>query len=253
MHRRTLFLSFFVPGLLLGLKAQAAVDWMQQGAALEKLAKTQEALEAYLAAEKVLATDANLMVRIAIQYSYLMTDATDPGEKARLGKLSLAYAEKAVKLDPNLCDAHLSIAICQGKLLPLMSIKEKITTSRIIKSAADRAVVLDPSNDLAWHILARWHQQLSMISGFKKAIAELVYGTLPKASSEDSVTYFKKAIALNPSRLMHYVELGRTYALMGNSDKASEYLKKGLAMPDREKDDPDTKKRGQAVLDKLSP
>lgn len=251
MHRRTLVLSLFMPGLLPGLKAQSAVDAMQRGAALEKRNKTAEALKAYLEAEKILATDARLMVRIAIQYSYLMTDATDPGEKARLGKLSLAYAEKAVKLDPNLCDAHLSVAICQGKLLPLMGIKEKISTSRIIKSAADRAVILDPDNDLAWHILARWHQQLSIITGFKKAFAELVYGTLPKASSEDSVTYFKRAIALNPSRLMHYIELGRTYAQMGETKKALEILKKGLAMPDREKDDPDTKKRGKETLQKI--
>lgn len=252
MHRRTWFLSLLMSGLLPGLEAQSALDLMERGAAFEKRNQTREALQAYLAAEKVFATDARLMVRIAIQYSYLMTDATDTSEKERLGKLSLAYAEKAVKLDPDLCDAHLSVAICQGKLLPLMGIKEKITTSRIIKTAADRAVVLDPDNDLAWHILARWHQQLSTITGFKKAIAELVYGSLPKASSKDAVTFFEKAIALNPSRLMHYIELGRTYAQVGETDKALKYLKKGLAMPNREKDDPDTKKRGRETLDKLS-
>lgn len=193
------------------------------------------------------------MVSITMQYSFLMTDATDKVEKERLGRLSLSYAQKAVKLNPDLCDAHLCLAVSHGKLLPLMGMKDRIAASRTIKAAADRAVALDPGNDLAWHILARWHQLLANITGFKKAFAELVYGSLPKASSAESVQYFEKAIALNPARLMHYIELGRTYAQMGKNEDAVKYLKKGLAMPDREKDDPDTKKRGRETLEKLCP
>jgi tetratricopeptide (TPR) repeat protein len=253
MHRRTWILSFLLPGFLPGsLHAESVDELIQRGEALEKEDKVQESLDCYLAAEKISPADATIMVLIAMQYSFLMTDSSDLAEKERLGKLSLSYAQKAVKLNPDLCDAQLSIAVSYGKLLPLMSMKDRITTSRTIKSAADRAVVLDPNNDLAWHILARWHQLLSNISGFKRAIAELVYGSLPKASSEDAVKYFEKAIALNPGRLMHYIELGRTYAQMGDISKAQQFIKKGLAMPDREKDDPDTKKRGRETLEKLS-
>lgn len=253
MDRRTLVFSFFLSGLWSRLQAGAFEDLMERGAAFEEQQRLQEALDCYLSAEKFRPSNARLMVSIAMQYSFLMTDATDFKEKERLGNLALSYAEKAVKLDPDLCDAQLAIAVSHGKLLPLMGMKERIARSRIIKAAADRAVELDPCNDLAWHILARWHQLLSPVSGFKKALAELVYGNLPKASSEEAVKYFKKAIALNPSRLMHYVELGRTYAQMGETDKAREYIKKGLTMPDREKDDPDTKKRGRETLEKLSP
>ena len=61
----------------------------------------------------------------------------------------------------------------------------------------------------------------------------------------------KKAIAINPHRLMHYIELGRIYAQMGRKEEARQFINKGLAMPDTEKDDPETKQRGRETLSKL--
>ena len=50
---------------------------------------------------------------------------------------------------------------------------------------------------------------------------------------------------------MHYVELGRTYAQMGKKDDARRFINKGIAMPDVEKDDPETKQHGRETLKKL--
>ena len=61
----------------------------------------------------------------------------------------------------------------------------------------------------------------------------------------------REAIALNPNRLMHYVELGRVYAQMGRKDEARRQIGTGLAMPNAEKDDPETKARGRELLEKL--
>jgi hypothetical protein len=47
---------------------------------------------------------------------------------------------------------------------------------------------------------------------------------------------------------MHYVELGRAYAQMGKTAEARRFIQKGLAMPNLEKDDPETKRRGQETL-----
>ena len=46
-------------------------------------------------------------------------------------------------------------------------------------------------------------------------------------------------------------ELGRTYADMGLKDAAKTYIRKGLAMRDTEKDDPETKEKGRELLKKL--
>ena len=44
---------------------------------------------------------------------------------------------------------------------------------------------------------------------------------------------------------MHYIELGRVYAQMGRPDDARRLITKGLAMKETEKDDPETKRRGE--------
>jgi tetratricopeptide (TPR) repeat protein len=82
-------------------------------------------------------------------------------------------------------------------------------------------------------------------------LARLAYGKLPPAKYEDAVPCFEKAIALNPNRLMHYIELGRTYAEMGRDADARKFITRGLAMPETEKDDPETKNLGRQILKTL--
>jgi hypothetical protein len=47
------------------------------------------------------------------------------------------------------------------------------------------------------------------------------------------------------------VELGRTYALMGRKEEAKKFIEKGVAMPNRDRDDPETKERGRMTLQSL--
>ena len=77
------------------------------------------------------------------------------------------------------------------------------------------------------------------------------YGKLPPAKHEDAARCFEKAIALNPNRLMHYIELGRTYEKMDRDADARLFIAKGLALPETEYDDPETKNLGRQILKKL--
>jgi hypothetical protein len=113
------------------------------------------------------------------------------------------------------------------------------------------SLAIDPHNDTAWHVLGRWNRVLADVSSAKRFVAGLIYGQLPKGSYEEAERAMKKAIALNPNRLMHYIELGRIYAQMGRKEEARQFINKGLAMPDTEKDDPETKQRGRETLAKL--
>ena len=70
-------------------------------------------------------------------------------------------------------------------------------------------------------------------------------------TNEEAERCLKKAIAINPRRLMHYIELGRIYAQMGRKQEAEAFLRKGLAMPEQEKDDAEQKELGRQALKKL--
>jgi len=245
-------LIFAVVGLCGTLFAANGDELIQQGNVYDAKQEPEQALKYYLPAEKLQPDNAELLVHIARQYSYKMSDPAATREQAlKDGYTALAYSEKAVKLAPDLCDAQLAIAISHGKLLPFMGNKEKIRRSAIIKLAAEKAVKLNPENDIAWHLVGRWHQLLADLSGVKRVIAELVYGSIPTASLDESERCLKKAAALNPGRLMHFVELGRTYAKMGRNEEAKKLIEKGLAMPDREKEDAETKRRGRETLASL--
>jgi tetratricopeptide (TPR) repeat protein len=234
-----------------GSAADSADTLIAKGKVWERKFKADEALPLYLSAEKMEPKNPDLLVRIARTYRYLMTDASDNKEKLRLGHLALDYSTRAAECGPKDCDAQLAPAITLGKMLPYMPTKEQVSASPKIKESVDKALEIDPRNDNAWHILGRWNRVLAEISGAKRFLAGMIYGDLPKGSYEEAEKAMKKAIALNPNRLMHYIELGRIYAQMGRKEEARELINKGLAMPDAEKDDPETKERARETLAKL--
>jgi tetratricopeptide (TPR) repeat protein len=136
-------------------------------------------------------------------------------------------------------------------MLPFQATKDQLANSKVIKSSVDRVIALDPKNDLGWQVLGRWYLALADVGNVKRALAQVAYGKLPTAKYEDAERCFAKAIELNPKRLMHYIELGRTYAAMGRPEEAKKLINKGLAMPATEKDDPETKTQGRELLAKL--
>jgi tetratricopeptide (TPR) repeat protein len=227
-------------------------ELVKSGDAQEAKFQFDEALKYYLPAEKLQPDNVALLVKISRQYALRMNDLPKEADKIASGRKALAYGERAVALAPDQCDPHLCVAICLGKLTPFMSNREMVEASKRIKVAAEKAVKIDPKNDYAWHLLGRWHQSLANIGGATRALAGIIYGKLPAASNETAVECFRKAIALNSKRLVHFVELGRTYEMMGRKAEAKRYLELGLSMPNQEKDDPETKQRGRTSLKELS-
>jgi tetratricopeptide (TPR) repeat protein len=233
------------------LLAGPADDLIAKGDACALKFQATEALKFYLPAEKLEPANAHLLSRISREYRHEMSNAMQPEQKLNLGRTAVEYAKRAAALAPNDPEAQLSVAISYGKLELLEGNREKFQASQIIKNAADKVIELDPSNDLAWHVLGRWHMALADINSFERALATVAYGKLPESTYQEAARCFEKAIALNPNRLMHYIELGRVYTRLGRTDDARSFIKKGLAMQETEKDDPETKREGQEVLAQL--
>ncbi|HET6887163.1 MAG TPA: hypothetical protein VFH87_04480, partial [Candidatus Udaeobacter sp.] len=68
---------------------------VEKGKTFERKFQAKDALPLYLSAEKVEPKNPELLVRIARQYRYLMTDASDTQEKLRLGHIALDYSTRA--------------------------------------------------------------------------------------------------------------------------------------------------------------
>ncbi len=224
---------------------------VSRGDAFDDQLKTNEALAAYLEAEKLGGKDAELLRKIAREYAESMPDVTSLEQRRVLGEKALEYAKRAVAAGPENAMAHLALAICYGRLAPLLDNKTKIAYSKLVKEEVDRSIQLDPSQDYGYHVLGAWNYELASLNPVLRVLVKWIYGEIPPASYEEAARNFKKAIELAPQRVAHHVELGRTYAAMGQTALAREELNKGLALPSREKDDPGTKERGRAALQKL--
>jgi len=231
--------------------AETADALMAKGDAFDERLQPNEALQFFLPAEKLEPNNAELLVRIARQYRHLMSETSSKKEKLRLGRISLEFAQRAATLAPKDAEAQLSPAISYGKMLPFMKSKEQVDASPKIKEAVDRTLQLNPKNDNAWHILGRWNRVLADINPLKRLLAGALYGNLPVTTHEAAEKCLLKAIALNPNRVMHHIELGRIYAAMGRKEDARKAVEKGLSMPNKEKDDPEMKTIGQELLKKL--
>lgn len=222
-----------------------------KGDTLDHELRSEEALDVYLEASKLRPDDAEILARISKQLSDSVVDISDRPEQIERAKKAKSYAEKAVKADGNSAKAHLALAVCCGKLAYYEEPAERIALSRKVKIETERAIELDPKNDLAYHLLGRWHYEVANLNSVLLTLVKAIYGGLPKASNEEALACFKKAIALAPNRVIHHIELGRTYAIMGKKDLARAALEKGLSLPVVDKEDAEEKMHGREALARL--
>ncbi len=228
--------------------SQTASELVGKGDSFDARFEGGEALKSYLPAEKLEPKNVLLLVHISRAYRYLMSDTAKTSEKLRVGALAVTYAERAATLGPDDADAQLAVAISYGKLQPLVSSGEKVRTARTIKSQAEKALRLDPRNDLAWHVLGRWNMGYATLTGLKRKLAEISNGALPAPTYADAAKCFEKAIALNPARVINYIQLGQVYSEMGRTADARKALSKGLGLKQTDKDDAEMKQRGREIL-----
>ncbi len=183
----------------------------------------------------------------------------DVGEKLSDTKKSRAYyekgydcAQKAVEINPNGSKGHLFLSIAIGRVALDAGAKERVKLSKEVKSEVDKALAIDPQDDVAWHVLGRWHRRLSSLSWIEKNFAKMFLGGVPKeASMQSAVECFRKAIQLNPSHINHHLELAITYEKMGKKDLAVAAYKKVLELPIKDADDEDHKKKAEERLEKM--
>ncbi len=160
-------------------------------------------------------------------------------------------AQRAVALREDDTWGHSYLAAAVGKLAMLIGGKRKIELSRAVRDEAQRAIELAPDNDIALHILARWHREIANLGALKKLAAKVVYGGVPRgASNENAIKYFELAIAVAPEEINHHLELGNTYLKIRRYQLAIGAYETCLALPARGPSDPEYKQQAQRQLAK---
>jgi len=158
------------------------------------------------------------------------------------------YAGMALKINPNYSAANCAMAMVLGRSSMARTGKEKIENAKEVKRYVDIAIKNDPQNFVAWHILGRWHYEVSNLNVLERAAVKLLYGGMPHASIKESINAFEKTRTIQPGFILNYLEMAKAYKQNDKHEKAIGYIKTMFTLPNTTEDDPSIKELGRKLL-----
>ena len=161
------------------------------------------------------------------------------------------YAENAIKVAPSEADGYYALAVATGRLALSQSGKEKVAAVKEIRNNAEKALKINPKHFRAWHVMGKWHYEVTNLNMFEKAGLKLIYGGLPPSSLTQSIQAYEKSRSLQPDFALNYLELAKAYKKDGQQTKAIALLKQLPSLPNKTLDDARIKKEGAALLNDL--
>jgi tetratricopeptide (TPR) repeat protein len=199
---------------------------------------------------KIQPTNLHALVKCAELCSNIGNRETNTKTRDDYYKVALIYAKTAYKLYSETDDANVTMAIALGRIILLKSGKEKIVYVKELKSYAEKAIAINPNNFRAWHILGKWHYEVSNLSAFERTAAKIVYGALPASSFTSSIACYEKAKALRNNFALNYLELAKALKRNGEKNKAISQLNYLLTLPNKVQDDEKIKGEARGLLKK---
>jgi tetratricopeptide (TPR) repeat protein len=189
------------------------------------------ALAAYRDAHAALPESYEASWKLARALCDKATLSTDRAEQKALVVEAETIARRAVQLEPAGSKGHDYLAIALGKLALYEGGKRKVELAREVKSEAERALQLDPDDDLALHVRALWNREMVSLGWALRSFAQLLWGKLPPASLDAALADLRRAATLRPEVIPHHVELGVTLAAARRWAAAADELEKALVLP----------------------
>src|SRR5213082_126317 len=161
-----------------------------------------------------------------------------------------ALGEAAVRVNPNGADGHFTIGQALGRLSRTKGGKERVRFAKIIYDEGMKAIELDSTHDGAYHLIGAWHAEVKRLSWIQRKAAALLFGGgfLAKGNWHDAQAYLEKAVALDPRKIFHRLELGEVYIDLGQYSKARAELRAVSTLPVTDVLDPEYKKEAAQLL-----
>jgi tetratricopeptide (TPR) repeat protein len=166
-------------------------------------------------------------------------------------KAARRFAEAALRVNPANSEANFAMAFAMGRISLISSGREKIDAVLEIKRYAELSIKSDPTNYKPYHVMGKWHYEVSNLNAFERTLARLLYGGLPPASLAESIAFYEKSRALNPEFTLNYLELARAYHRNDQNARALEMLNRLMAMPLKTQDDARVREEGRKLMKEM--
>lgn len=176
----------------------------------------------------------------------------DPDEQQRdtLFKQAEHYARRAVAANPVDAEGHFQLARALGRMALTLGARAQARYAVEVRNEALAALASDPQHAGALHVMGLWHQNVMQLGMFERLAARLLLGAkvFEKASWAEAQQSLEQAVAIEPNRIAHRLDLGRLYAARKQYDGAREQLQSVLAGPAVDFNDPHYKREAAEAL-----
>lgn len=149
------------------------------------------------------------------------------------------YARRAVEANPNDAEAHFSLARAIGRTALTQSPRGRVKYAGDVREQALECLKLDPKHAGCLHVMGMWNAEVMRLNGFTRMIAKNFLGgkIFNSASWAEAKRYMEEAVAADPDRITHHVDLAGVYRDMGDKAKARAEWQTVMKMPNRDYND----------------
>lgn len=230
-------------------QSQSVEDLVKQGDLLEKQFKEEEAYQKFKEIIKQQPHHLYALTRCSELASRIGRRQPTKEKQMDFYTAAKIYAERALKVNSKDSEANVVMALAYARISLLKNGKEKVAYVREIKTYSERAIASNPDNFKALFVIARWHYEVSNLSGVERAAVKVFFGGLQKNSLDSAIFFYERVKSLKPDFVLNYLELAKAYNKDNKKEKAKEILKYMLRLPNTAADDPTVKAEAKQLLE----
>lgn len=181
-----------------------------------------------------------------------MGDVAREDAREGLYRKAAEYARRSIVADSSLAPGHTWRAAALGNLAMFEGGKTKVQLCHEIKAELDKAIALDPTDDIAYSITGSFYLALGNVSWIERQLAALFLGSLPPGGFPEAEAALKRAVVLAPGIVRHRYEMGLLYVAMDRELDAREEFHITTTLPSVLASDDHTKQLAQEWFDRLA-
>lgn len=150
----------------------------------------------------------------------------NPNEAKRklLYKNAEQYARRAVAANPKDAEGHFQLARAIGRNALTMGTRDRIKYAGEVREQALLALAANPKHAGALHVMGMWNAEVMRLNGVSRMVAKAFLGgkVFGEANWDNAIRYLEEAVAVEPNRITHKLDLAGVYADRGQKTKAIE-------------------------------
>ena len=235
------------------LLAQSATERIAAGDKESAAGRSAQALQQYDGALHLEPRNYPALWKAAREAVDLGEIESDAAKRSAFYVRATAYARRAIAVDSTDAEAYFHAARALGRAALTMGARDKVKLAAEIRHDAMRALQLQPRHPGAAHVMGVWNAEIMRLNGVTRLIARTFLGgqVFSTASWPEATRYMELAVAIEPDRLVHRLDLARVYRDSGRLADARRTYEVAIGLPSLDANDAGFRREAQDELKAL--